>query len=116
MVDYANGVTIANPIVVNSNTTQLSGDGGHGDAGGRDLASSTGPRPLRRSAAGRLVLTAANTYSGATMRAVFAAGNATRRASYDHPHTTGGLGGSFAKLETTNLPPGFRASLGYTAY
>lgn len=50
---------------------------------------------------------------GGTVRAVFAAGNVAK--SYDILHTTGGLGGSFAKLETTNLPPGFRASLGYTA-
>ena len=50
---------------------------------------------------------------GGTVRAVFAAGNVAK--NYDILHTTGGLGGTFAALGTTNLPPGFSASLSYTA-
>jgi fibronectin-binding autotransporter adhesin len=37
VVDYANGVTIANAIVINSNSTQLQVTDRHGDAGRRDL-------------------------------------------------------------------------------
>jgi hypothetical protein len=37
VVDYAAGVTIANPIIVNSNTTQLSVTAGTADPDGRDF-------------------------------------------------------------------------------
>ena len=65
VVDYAHGVTIANPIVVNSNTTQLSVTAGTATQAGA-ISELNGPRPLEKIGAGTLVLTAANTYSGAT--------------------------------------------------
>ena len=65
VVDYAHGVTIANPIVVNSNTTQLSVTAGTATQAGA-ISELDGPRPLEKIGAGTLVLTAANTYSGAT--------------------------------------------------
>ena len=65
VVDYANGVTIANPIVVNSNTTQLQVTTGSATQAGV-ISELNGPRPLEKIGAGTLVLTAANTYSGAT--------------------------------------------------
>ena len=65
VVDYANGVTIANPIVVNSNTTQLSVTTGTATQAGV-ISELNGPRPIEKIGAGTLVLTAANTYSGAT--------------------------------------------------
>ena len=65
MVDYANGVSIANPIVINSNTTQLQvTDGAATQAG--VISELGGPRPLEKIGAGILVLSAANTYSGPT--------------------------------------------------
>jgi autotransporter-associated beta strand protein len=65
VVDYANGVTIANPIVVNSNATQLQVTTGSATQAGV-ISELNGPRPLEKIGAGTLVLTAANTYSGAT--------------------------------------------------
>jgi outer membrane autotransporter protein len=65
VVDYANGVTIANPIVLNSNTTQLQVTSGSATQAGV-ISELNGPRPLEKIGAGSLVLTAANTYSGPT--------------------------------------------------
>ena len=65
VVDYANGVSIANPIVINSNTTQLQvTDGAATQAG--VISELGGPRPLEKIGAEILVLSAANTYSGPT--------------------------------------------------
>jgi autotransporter-associated beta strand protein len=50
---------------------------------------------------------------GGTVQAVFAPGIGNPAKSYDILRANG-LGGTFAKLETTNLPVGFRASLSYT--
>ena len=65
VVNYANGVTIANPIVVNSNTTQLQVTTGSATQAGV-IWGLNGPRPIEKIGAGTLVLTATNTYSGAT--------------------------------------------------
>jgi autotransporter-associated beta strand protein/T5SS/PEP-CTERM-associated repeat protein len=65
VVDYANGITIANAIVVNSNTTQLSVTSGSATQAGV-ISELGGSRPLEKIGAGALVLTAANTYTGAT--------------------------------------------------
>jgi fibronectin-binding autotransporter adhesin len=65
VVDYANGVTIANPIVINSNTTQLQVTTGTATQAGA-ISELNGPRPLEKIGAGALVLTANNTYSGPT--------------------------------------------------
>jgi autotransporter-associated beta strand protein/T5SS/PEP-CTERM-associated repeat protein len=65
VVDYASGVTIANAIVVNSNTTQLSVTSGSATQAGV-ISELGGARPLEKIGAGTLVLAAANTYSGPT--------------------------------------------------
>jgi autotransporter-associated beta strand protein len=65
VVDYANGVTIANPIVLNSNTTQLQVATGTATQAGV-ISELNGPRPLEKIGGGTLVLTANNTYSGPT--------------------------------------------------
>jgi autotransporter-associated beta strand protein len=65
VVDYANGVTIANAIVVNSNTTQLSVTNGSATQAGA-ISELNGPRPLEKIGAGALVLSGINTYSGPT--------------------------------------------------
>ena len=65
VVDYANGVSIANPIVINSNTTQLQVTAGSATQAGV-ISELNGPRPLEKIGAGILVLSAANTYSGPT--------------------------------------------------
>jgi len=65
VVDYVDGVTIANPIIVNSNTTQLQVTTGTATQAGV-ISELNGPRPLEKTGAGTLVLTAPNTYSGPT--------------------------------------------------
>ncbi len=65
VVDYASGVTITNPIVINSNTTQLQVTSGTATQAGV-ISELNGPRPLEKIGAGTLVLTGANSYSGPT--------------------------------------------------
>ena len=65
VVDYASGVTIANPIVINSNTTQLQVTAGTATQTGV-ISELNGPRPLEKIGAGALVLSAVNTYTGPT--------------------------------------------------
>ena len=65
VVDYGNGVTIANPIVVNSNTTQLQVLAGTATQSGV-VSELNGPRPLEKIGAGTLILSAMNTYTGPT--------------------------------------------------
>ncbi|HET7022872.1 MAG TPA: autotransporter domain-containing protein [Xanthobacteraceae bacterium] len=48
-----------------------------------------------------------------TVQAVFAPGIGNPAKSYNILHSTGAIGGTFANLETTNLPPGFTVSLSY---
>jgi outer membrane autotransporter protein len=56
---------VANPIVVNSSTTQLSVTAGTATQAGV-ISELNGPRPLEKIGAGTLVLTADNTYTGTT--------------------------------------------------
>ena len=65
VVDYANGVTIGNPIVIDSNSTQLQVTAGTATQAGA-ISELNGPRPLEKIGGGTLVLTAASTYSGPT--------------------------------------------------
>jgi autotransporter-associated beta strand protein len=65
VVDYIDGVTIANPIIVNSNTTQLQVTAGTATQAGV-ISELNGPRPIEKIGAGTLVLTGANTNSGLT--------------------------------------------------
>jgi fibronectin-binding autotransporter adhesin len=65
VVDYASGVTIANPIVINSNTTQLQVTSGTATQAGA-ISELNGRRPLEKIGAGTLVLNGASSYSGPT--------------------------------------------------
>ncbi|MBR1147277.1 autotransporter domain-containing protein, partial [Bradyrhizobium sp. AUGA SZCCT0431] len=65
VLDYADGITLANPIQVNSNHTQLQVLAGTATQAG-PISELNGPRPLEKIGAGRLVLTSANTYTGPT--------------------------------------------------
>ncbi|MCK1719897.1 autotransporter domain-containing protein [Bradyrhizobium sp. 141] len=66
VLDYADGITLANPIQVNSNHTQLQVLAGTATQAGI-ISELNGPRPLEKIGAGRLVLTSVNTYTGPTM-------------------------------------------------
>jgi autotransporter-associated beta strand protein len=65
VLDYANGITLANPIVIDSNTTQLQVLAGSATQAGA-ISELNGPRPLEKIGAGTLVLSGANTYTGGT--------------------------------------------------
>src|SRR5262249_40881716 len=65
VVDYVGGVTNPQPIIANSNTTQLQVTTGTATQAGV-ISELNGPRPLEKIGAGTLVLTAPNTYSGPT--------------------------------------------------
>jgi len=65
VIDYGNGIQIDNPIVLNSNTTQLQVLTGSATQAGV-ISETGGARPLEKIGAGSLILTAQNTYSGGT--------------------------------------------------
>jgi autotransporter-associated beta strand protein len=65
VLDYANGINLANPIIINSNTTQLQVLSGSATQSGL-ISELGGPRPLEKIGAGTLVLSGNNTYSGGT--------------------------------------------------
>jgi len=65
VIDYANGFTIANAIIVNSNTTQLQVLSGSATQAGV-ISQAGGSRPLEKIGGGTLTLSAANTYTGLT--------------------------------------------------
>ncbi|WP_439632692.1 autotransporter-associated beta strand repeat-containing protein [Glycocaulis sp.] len=65
VVDYANGVNIANSIIIDSNTTQFQVLSGSATQSGV-ISENNGPRPFQKIGDGELILTAANTFTGAT--------------------------------------------------
>ncbi|MFN4298016.1 MAG: autotransporter-associated beta strand repeat-containing protein [Brevundimonas sp.] len=65
VIDYADGVTIANPVVIDSNTTQFQVLTGSATQSGV-VSELNGPRPFEKIGAGELVLTADNTWTGQT--------------------------------------------------
>jgi len=65
VIDYVSGVSIANAININSNTTQLQVTTGSATQAGV-ISETSGPRPLEKIGNGTLVLTGINTYTGVT--------------------------------------------------
>ncbi|MBN8974032.1 MAG: autotransporter-associated beta strand repeat-containing protein, partial [Rhizobiales bacterium] len=66
VLDYANGITLNNPIVIDSNTTQLQVLAGSATQAGA-ISELNGPRPLEKIGAGTLTLATPATYTGTTM-------------------------------------------------
>lgn len=64
--------------------------------------------------ADRVNVTGIATLGGATVNASFAAGGYVER-QYTIVNATGGIAGTFGTLVNTNLPSGFKSSLGYDA-
>ncbi|MGB3041687.1 MAG: autotransporter domain-containing protein, partial [Xanthobacteraceae bacterium] len=85
VLDYADGITLANPIIIDSNTTQLQVLAGGATQAGV-ISELNGPRPLEKIGAGTLTLAAPGAYTGTTLVSagtlqagganVFAAGSA----------------------------------------
>lgn len=65
VIDFGNGVDIAAPININSNTTQLQVLSGTATQSGV-ISETGGSRPLEKIGAGTLTLTGINTYTGTT--------------------------------------------------
>jgi autotransporter-associated beta strand protein len=65
VVDCADGVTIANPIVLDSNSTQLQVTAGSATQAGV-ISELNDPRPIEKIGAGSLLLTAGSAYTGPT--------------------------------------------------
>ncbi len=65
VIDYGDGVNIANLININSDTTKLQVLVGTAEQSGI-ISETGGPRPLEKIGAGELILSGANTYTGAT--------------------------------------------------
>ncbi|MDX2081353.1 MAG: autotransporter domain-containing protein [Terrimicrobiaceae bacterium] len=65
VIDYADGVTIANPILLNSNDTQLQVLTGSATQSG-NISETGGSRPLEKTGNGTLTLSGNNTYTGTT--------------------------------------------------
>jgi fibronectin-binding autotransporter adhesin len=66
VISYGNGITINNPIVLNSNDTQLEVLGTDSATQAGMISETGGARPLEKIGNGTLNLTAANTYTGGT--------------------------------------------------
>jgi len=66
VIDYANGIAVANAIVINSNMTQLQTLAGVSATQSGVISETGGARPLEKIGAGTLILTGANTYTGGT--------------------------------------------------
>jgi autotransporter-associated beta strand protein len=66
VIDYADGITVANPIVINSNTTQLQALAGVTATQSGVISQTGGARPLEKIGAGTLILTGLNSYTGGT--------------------------------------------------
>lgn len=66
VISYADGVTTANPITINSNTTQLEVLGTDRATQEGAISEQAGPRPLEKIGSGTLILTGNNTYTGVT--------------------------------------------------
>lgn len=65
VLDYADGINLANPITLDTNFTQLQVLAGSATQSGV-ISQDAGDRPLEKTGAGTLTFTAANTYSGLT--------------------------------------------------
>lgn len=66
VISYGNGVNSATPINVNSNTTQLEVLAADSAEQSGVISETAGPRPIEKIGTGTLLLSAANTYTGAT--------------------------------------------------
>ncbi|ESQ91791.1 hypothetical protein ABAC460_05480 [Asticcacaulis sp. AC460] len=64
VIDYGDGVTIANAVVIDSNTTQLHTADGVTATQAGSTSELNGPRPLEKTGDGTLVLTGGNSFTG----------------------------------------------------
>lgn len=105
VIDYANGITTATPITINSNTTQLQVTTGAATQSGA-ISEAGGARPLEKIGAGELNLTGINTYSGGT---TISAGTLSVFADTGLGAASGGVTISNARLQLNNADTSTRA-------
>lgn len=97
VVDYADGIDMATPITLASNTTQLQVLTGSATQSGV-ISEQDGARPLEKIGAGTLTLSGANTYSGGT---TISAGRLNVASDGNLGATAGGITLGSATLGTT---------------
>ncbi len=97
VIDYGNGVSIANPININSNATQLQVLAGTATQAGV-ISETAGPRPLEKIGAGTLILTGVASYTGAT--------------TLTGGTLQGGAANVFSAASATTINPGATLNLG----
>jgi fibronectin-binding autotransporter adhesin len=105
VIDYADGLTMATPIELNSNTTQLQVLAGSATQSGV-ISEIGGARPLEKIGAGTLTLSATNSYSGGT---TISAGRLNITSNANLGAIAGGLTIGNAVLGTTGLISSARA-------
>jgi autotransporter-associated beta strand protein len=105
VIDYADGLTMATPIELNSNTTQLQVLAGSATQSGV-IAEIGGARPLEKIGAGTLTLSGTNSYSGGT---TISAGRLNITSNANLGAIAGGIAIGNAVLGTTGLISSARA-------
>ncbi|WP_446653481.1 autotransporter-associated beta strand repeat-containing protein [Blastomonas sp.] len=105
VVDYADGIDMTTPIVLNSNTTQLQVLTGSATQSGV-ISEQDGVRPLEKIGAGTLTLSATNSYSGGT---TISAGRLNITSNANLGAIAGGITIGNAVLGTTGLITSARA-------
>ncbi|GAA0649545.1 hypothetical protein GCM10009424_27760 [Sphingomonas ursincola] len=105
VVDYADGIDMATPIELNSNTTQLQVLAGSATQSGV-ISEIGGARPLEKIGAGTLTLSATNSYSGGT---TISAGRLNITSNANLGAIAGGVTIGNAVLGTTGLISSARA-------
>ena len=102
VIDYADGVNVATPILLNSNTTQLQVTTGAATQSGA-ISETGGARPLEKIGIGVLTLSGINSYSGGT---TISAGTLAVASDANLGAATGGVtmaGGSTLFIDADNF-------------
>lgn len=89
VIDYADGISVANVVAISSDTTKFNVDTGSATQAG-NVSEAGGSRPLEKTGAGTLILTGANSYTGTT---TVSAGRLINNGSLQSPVVT--IGGTY---------------------
>ncbi|MBL0923977.1 MAG: autotransporter-associated beta strand repeat-containing protein, partial [Sphingomonadaceae bacterium] len=124
VISYANGITINNPILIASNTTQLDVQGSDAATQGGIISETGGPRPLEKIGTGSLTLTGANSFTGLTTISAGTlalgntgslAGNVTNNATFSNAGAVSGTVMNAGNLVSTGSLSGGLSNAGTAA-